>query len=501
MLVTTRRHARELLGHLNLVYHRRVLLFFVCLGLALAAFALAGAFADLALPARRTLFVLVLAASLWVTEAIPSFAVSILVIALEVLLLGEPGQHSGAAGKEWERYIRVLGHPLIWLFFGGFSLAAAASKARLDRQLAAKVLQISGTQPRSVLAGVMALTFVLSMFISNTATTAMMIAVLAPVFGGLDAKNRFGAGLLLGVCFAANIGGMGSIIGTPPNAIAVGLLADATHTNIGFGQWFLIGLPPALCLLMLTFAWIHHYFPSSEARIEVNPHADTPPAGSHTSAGRPSQLHGSSAAATRPLLRPWQRITVVFTFTATVLLWMTGGLHGLPTAAVSLLPIVVFTGTGVLTAVEIRGLSWDVLLLIAGGLSLGVAISTTGLATWIVTHLPLSGLPKMALAFALAYLCITLANFMSHTAAANVLVPIAIALAPGGEAALALPTALAASAAAALPISTPPNAIAFSHGLIHIKDMLRLGIVLAIIAPAMAVLWSEFVLPLVLHTQ
>jgi sodium-dependent dicarboxylate transporter 2/3/5 len=168
---------------------------------------------------------------------------------------------------------------------------------------------------------------------------------------------------------------------------------------------------------------------------------------------------------------------------------MTSSWHHAPTAVVSLLPIVAFTTLSVLRPTDIRGLPWDVLFLLAGGLALGEAINSTGLADWIVSVVPLADLGPIGLALALGYVCALLSNFMSNTAAANVLVPIAISLATGFEDRVALPLAIAASAAMCLPIATPPNALVFSTGKLASNEFVRPGLLLGAVAPLLAVLW------------
>jgi sodium-dependent dicarboxylate transporter 2/3/5 len=173
----------------------------------------------------------------------------------------------------------------------------------------------------------------------------------------------------------------------------------------------------------------------------------------------------------------------------TVGLWLTSQWHGIPTAAVSFIPIVLLTTTGVLGAKAIRGLSWDVLFLLAGGLALGQTVTETGLSTWIVEQLPVEGLGLLPLAAAMAFLTVVLSNFMSNTAATNILVPIGATMAVGNEVWVAVPIALAASCAMCLPIATPPNALAFATGRIQTRDFIRLGLVLGVLGPAVALLW------------
>jgi sodium-dependent dicarboxylate transporter 2/3/5 len=173
---------------------------------------------------------------------------------------------------------------------------------------------------------------------------------------------------------------------------------------------------------------------------------------------------------------------------------MSGPLHKVPTAVVSFVPIIVFTATGVLSAFDIRKLPWDVLLMLTGGLALGVGVSETGLADWLIGMVPTETIGKLALTAALAGVCMLLSNFMSNTAATNIIVPVAAAIGTGFDMQIIIPIALAASTAMCLPVSTPPNAIAFSHGRIESKDFLAGGILMGILGPALAVLWSYIVL-------
>ncbi|REJ68734.1 MAG: hypothetical protein DWQ31_07120 [Planctomycetota bacterium] len=429
----------------------------------------------------QALFILLLAASLWVTEAIPAFAVGILVIGMKIALLGKPGGAFATTAHDWEKFIAVMGHPLVWLFFGGFVLAAGMAKTGLDRRLAMLLLPRFGSRPSAVLLGVMSVTFLLSMFISNTATTAMMLAMLMPLVASNDICGRYRRGLLLGLAVAANLGGMGSLIGTPPNAIAVAALAEVEPSyQIGFLQWLFLGLPPGVASLLLAWVVLARAFASAQATIPLD-------FAEHTSD------HGHPASP-----QQWQTFTVSVTFLATLLLWLTSQWHQIPTAAVSFLPIVVFTTTGVLGAKEIRGLNYDVLFLIAGGLALGETVTETGLSQWIVARLPLEGFDVLGVTILMAYLTVVLSNFMSNTAAANVLIPIGVTIATGFEARVALPIAFAASAAMCLPVATPPNALAFATGYCQVRDFLWLGLLIGLIVPMVGIGWLWLTLDSVL---
>jgi sodium-dependent dicarboxylate transporter 2/3/5 len=306
------------------------------------------------------------------------------------------------------------------------------------------------------------------MFMSNTATTAMMMSVMAPILVAIKREERFAKGLLLGIAIAANVGGMGTIIGSPPNAIAAGMLNDVYPVD--FVRWMVAGLPPAIMMFILAWLYLRWTFPAT-----ATTHIDISGLGIGTRTG--AQL---------PM---WKRLLVMPVFVLTVLLWMTGQLHGIPIPVISFVPITIFAVAGILTVHEIRHLHWDVLLLLAGGLSLGVAIRQTGLAEWIVSRLPMEHLGPVVLAFLMGYLTVLLSNFMSHTAASNILVPIGMAVAAGFEPRVVIPIALGASTAMLLPISTPPNAIVFAKGSLKTADMAKSGLLMGLVGPAVAILW------------
>lgn len=455
---------------------RRVLLFSLCLAIALAASWVAGADSGLSPAGRRALFILVFAAGLWVTEAIPPFATGILVIGLKILLLGNPAAGvSATRDTEWEEFVVVIGHPLVWLFFGGFVMAAGMARTGLDRQLAAIVLGRLGGRPPAVLLGVMGITFTLSMFISNTATTAMTLSLLAPLLASLPSGDRYARGLLLGVAAAANLGGMGSLIGSPPNAIAVGALASLDPpVDVSFLDWMLLGLPPAVVLLVATWAAISRLYSFEGERLPTDPWR-------------------AESESDEPRAPRWQRLVTAATLLFTVGLWLSTEWHGIPATAISFVPIVMFTLTGVVGSVQLRTLSWDVLFLLAGGLALGETLTQTGLSSWIVNSVAPAELGLVGLAFLLSYVTLVLSNVMSNTAAANIMVPLGATLAAGHGTTLSIPIALAASLAMCLPISTPPNALVFSSGRCETRDFIRLGVAVGLAGPAVAIAWIALV--------
>jgi len=450
---------------------KRVGLFLACLAGALALTLLPARTAELDEPQRRALFIAALAAFLWISDAIPAFAVGMLVIALQVGLLGS--ERGGASDpSQWEGFAAVLGHPLIWLFFGGLVLAEGLARAGLDRRLAMAVLKRTGDRPAAVLGGTMALCFGLSTVMSNTATTAMVLAMFAPLLARLDDDEPFVRALVLGVAGAANVGGMASLIGTAPNAIAAGALANVEGApQVDFLRWLGLGLPVAAVLVVLLWALLLR---AQRPRVEHLPMGDL--------------LERDTDAPRTPL---WMRLVVGGTAALTVGLWTTTQWHGIPTAAVAFVPIAVLTTSGVIGAGELRRLPWDVLFLLAGGLALGDVIVGTRLDHWLVGLLPLGGLPTPLVALALGYLTVLVSNLMSNTAATNLLIPIAFGLCAGREGPVALTIALAASGAMLLPIATPPNALAFGTGRLPVRAFLAPGALLALVAPPLALAWAS----------
>lgn len=464
-----------LLGWLQLSSPRRLALVLAVTLVAVIVTRLVPADAALSADGRSALFVLVLAAGLWLTEAIPAFAVGILVIALQVLLLGDPA----GPDPDWERHVLMLGHPLVWLFFGGLVLAAGMSRTGIDRWLASRALARFAQRPAHLVCAVAGITFTLSMIMSNTATTAMMLALIAPLVANRSPDDRLAATLVLAVPVGANLGGMGSLVGTPPNAIAAGMLAEQLDVEISFARWFTIGLPPALMLaavLVGVLLW----------RLRG---ADGPDDNGGASSDLPPLVF-EPAEGTTPAAH-WEVLTVAVTLLATLGLWLTQDLHGLPTPVVAVVPVVLLTATGILDVNAFRRLSYDVLFLLAGGLALGQAVHETGLAEWLVGSIATDGLSTIAFAMLMGAATLVLSNVMSNTAAANVLVPLTLTMAAAPGAALTV--ALCASAAMALPVATPPNALAHASGRLRARDFLLVGLVSAFVAPPLIAAWIALV--------
>ncbi len=400
------------------------------------------------------LFVLILAIGLWVSEAIPPFAVGLMVFGGLIFSMSnyyykvDPDN----VREHLIEYVNSWSSSVIWLMLGGFFIAEAMSKTKLDRTVFQMSISKFGTKPRYILLGLMLTTALFSMIMSNTATTAMMIASVMPFIGTLDTKSPFAKAILIGVSGAASIGGMGTLIGSPPNAIAVEALNNHGYA-IGFLEWMMVGFPIAILLtLLFWFALARKYIPKEKPMI--------------------IELEDVSLKPSDPNYR-FERIkrrVVLSVLGVTLLLWLTEKIHGVPAAMVSFLPIVLLTMSGIITGDDVRKLPWDTLMLVAGGLTLGLAIKDTGLASYYVDKLANFDLNFYLIVIGFAFLTVIMSNIMSNTATATILIPISLILAFDNPVILPLVIGLSASTALFLPISTPPNAIAFSTGKLEQKD-------------------------------
>ncbi len=416
------------------------------------------------------LFLLFFAIGLWLTEAIPAFAVSLFIIAFLVFSLGN--EYFNSEPEKIDRYVQTFSSSVIWLMLGGFFLAAAMTKTELDRALFRFTLKISGRNPRNLLIGLMLTTMVASMLMSNTATTAMVIAAIMPLLMSLGKGSGVAKALLLGIPIAAATGGMGTIIGTPPNAIAVGALENAGIT-IAFIDWMKYGLPIACVLTAISCLILIRVFIKDRAPISL------------------AFLGTQTGNTSREFVR--QRRIVVGVIIVTVGLWLTTSLHGVTVAAVCAVPLVFLTLTRVLEGKDIQGLPWDTLLLVAGGLSLGLALENTGLLSHYAHKLITMEINSVILLFILAFMTMLVSNIMSNTAASTVMIPLGMAILPGFKTEVALIIALSASSAMFLPVSSPPNAIAFSTGLLEQRDFRIGGIIVGLLGPLLAILWVLFI--------
>jgi len=416
------------------------------------------------------LFILFFAIGLWVTEVIPPFATGLLIIAFLVFSLGNPNFNSEP--QNISRYANTFSSSVIWLMLGGFFLAAAMSKTKLDEALLRFTIKVSGTKPANIVIGLMVTTMVASMLMSNTACTAMIIAAVTPLLLSLGQKSGLSKAILLGVPIAASTGGMATIIGSPPNVIAAGALENE-GIEISFLQWMIYGTPVALiltaiCCFTLIMVYVKDSKPVSLDFLKKSEDKND------------SELHS-------------KRNIVIAVTIVTIGMWLTGTLHGISVAGVAAIPIVMLTLTGVLTGKDVRTLPWDTLFLVAGGLSLGIALQFNGLLEHYANSM--SGLKMSTISFmlVLAFATMAFSNVMSHTATATVLIPLSLAILPNAKTEIAMIISLASSTAMLMPVSTPPNAIAFSTGMLQLKDFRLGGIIAGIIGPLLIVMWVLFI--------
>lgn len=419
---------------------------------------------------HRVISIFILAALFWVFEPIPIFATSVLIIVLELVLISDqsfvlfkPAVNALNYGQivSYKEIMGTFASPIIMLFLGGFFLALAATKYQLDLNLARVLLKPFGRKPGNLLFGLMLSTALFSMFMSNTATTAMMLAILAPVLSLFETNDSGKIAFVLAVPFAANIGGIGTPIGTPPNAIALKYLTGPNY--IGFGKWMLFSIPFVFCLLVFAWRLLLRFFPvqTKELNLEIR----------------------------SKFRQNWKALTVYFTFGITILLWLTDFLHGMNSYVVAMLPIAVFLTTRIITAEDMKRMSWDVLWLLSGGIALGLALEKSGLAQHLITSIPFENFSPYLIVLAATLITFAMANFMSHTATANLLLPIMAALGMsassliglGGSKMLILAVTFSSSVGMSLPISTPPNAMAHAIGIIESKHMAKSGVLIGLV--------------------
>jgi len=359
----------------------------------------------------------------------------------------------------------TFANPVIMLFLGGFILAIAATKSGLDVLLARNLIRPFGRKSENVLLGFLLITGVFSMFVSNTATAAMMLTFLTPVFAALPANGKGRIALTLSIPLAANIGGMATPIGTPPNAIAVQALHDTLHLNISFGQWMMFMFPLVILLLLISWFVILRFFPFTKKTIEL-------------------EITGN-------VHKGWRMWVVSITFIVTILMWLLDRVTGVDANTVAMIPMGVFALTGVITAKDLQAIDWSVIWMVAGGFALGLGLNGSGLASAAIDSIPFGSWSPVVIMIVSGIICYFLSNFISNTATAALLVPILAVVctgmgdrldAIGGTSTIIIGIALAASSAMCLPISTPPNAIAYSTGLVKQNDMLKIGLTAGIIS-------------------
>ena len=409
---------------------------------------------DINLVEQRVIAVFAFAALMWFLDAVPAWTTSLMVVVLLLFTASDSAlwfMQLDADGSKFSNLISYkailacFADPTIMLFIGGFIIAIAATKSGLDVKLAKVMLAPFGTKSENVLLGFILVTAVFSMFISNTATAAMMLTFLTPVLKGLPADGKGKIGLALAIPIGANIGGIGTPIGTPPNAIALKYLNDPEGMNlgIGFGQWMLVMVPLTLILLFIAWLVLKTMFPFKQKTIHLE-------------------------IDDKHIKTDWRNYVVYVTFAVTILLWLTDSI------------------TGVIVKRDLEEISWSILWMVAGAFSLGVALNQSGLAAHLIGSIPFDQWSAIMVIVGSGLICYLMANFISHTATAALFVPILAVVGSnmsslaefGGVGTLLIGVAVGSSVAMILPISTPPNALADATGMIKQKDMVKTGIIM-----------------------
>ncbi len=422
---------------------------------------------------QRIIAIFVYATMMWVMELLPSWATSVSIMGLLLLFTSDSGikwicdpQQVGSL-LSYKQIMASFADPVIMLFIGGFILAIATTKSGLDVHLAKVLLAPFGKKSEHILLGFMLVTALFSMFISNTATTAMMLTFLAPVFKQLPEAGKGRIAMALSIPVAANIGGMGTPIGTPPNTIALKYLNDPEGLNmaIGFGQWMLFMVPLVVVLILIAWWLLKTIFPFTQKTVELKIEGD--------------------------MKRDRHTTIIIITLICTILLWMMDSLTGINTYTVAFIPFMVFTMFGIITRYDLEEINWSVLWMVAGGFALGYAMNGSGLAALVVKSIPFGNFSPILIVILSGLLCYGLSNLISHSATAALLMPILVVVCTamgdtldviGGTSTVLIGVAIASSSAMLLPISTPPNALAYATNLFQQKDMIKIGAIVGTIS-------------------
>ena len=431
---------------------------------------------EMTLVQQRMIAIFVFAALMWMFEIIPNWTTSLVVIVVMLLTVSNKGLGflcTPEAGTlvDYKSIMASFADPVVMLFMGGFVLAIIASKYGMDAAIAKVLLGLFGKKPKMVLLGFLIVIAVFSMFMSNTATAAMMLAFLAPVLKALPEDETGKVGLALSIPVAANLGGIGTPIGTPPNAIALGALENAGY-QISFVTWMSRMVPYVIVMILLAWLLLQFFFPFKSEKIELK-------------------------IEVKERKKDWRSYVAWITFFLTILLWVTETWTKINSNIVALIPLAVYTATGVFTKDDIKEINWSVLWLVAGGFALGTGLNKTGLAATLINAIPFSSMNVVLVILIAGVICYFLSNFISNSATAALLVPILVVVgtamadpaaannaqftALGGMFSMIPFIAMCASIAMLLPISTPPNAIAASTGLVKTSDMSKIGIIVGVV--------------------
>lgn len=429
----------------------------------------------------------------WITDAVSISVTALLPLILFPLLNVMPVADVGAN----------YGSPIIFLFFGGFVMALALEKVNLHKRIALNIVKITGTTPNKVVLGFMIATASLSMWISNTASTVVMLPIAMSVIGLLiddadgftKSDQNFALSVMLGIAFSANAGGIATVIGTPPNSVMLGLLENEYNIQISFLKWMVVGLPFSIVMITIIYFVLVKWFPNKQLKF---------------TAGK--EVIHSELAKLGPMGGKEKMVLVIFL--VTVFLWIFRTLIntvfpdlGLSDtiismiAAVSLfaLPYNLKKGDFLINWKDTQKLAWGILILFGGGLALAKGMSVSGIVDVVASAIAATDISILFTAALLIVLMLFMTELMSNVALIAVLAPVVAGIAIGLEIPilyLLIPVTMASSCAFMLPMATPPNAIVFASGYIKVHEMARVGIILNLIAVALLILMFQFVAPL-----
>ncbi len=399
----------------------------------------------------------ILAAYLWISELIPLYVTGFLILFLELLWL-LPSWGTGAPKPVV--FLSCYFSETILLFLGGFVISQAISHYGLDQTLARFVIKQTRGSSILLILGLGFATGFLSCWMNNTATAAMMLGLVAPMMRNLPEISHLRKSILFVVPFSANLGGIGTPVGTLPNVIGIGYMKEK-GIEIGFLPWMGFAIPvcilsiATLCLLLYLFFLKNH--PEESSKLTA-----------------PTKIQNGITD-----FRTLMSLTIIL---VTVIAWMTSDLHKISNGTIALFPVIVFFGFKLLSLEEFRSLSWDILILMGGGIALGKALEETGLAKHLIVSFSLNGQSSLFLFAFFSFMSLFLSCFLSNTSVANLLLPITMGLPSNVILPSALGATIGASLAMPFPISTPPNALAFSYGGIRSIEMAKIGGLISLIS-------------------
>ncbi len=430
----------------------------------------------------------------WITEAVSISVTALLPLFIFPLFKVMPIDEVGAN----------YGSPIVFLFFGGFVLALALEKVNLHKRIALNIIKRTGTSPNRVVLGFMIATGFMSMWISNTASTVVMLPIAMSVIrlliedadGFTKNDKNFALSVMLGIAFSANAGGIATVIGTPPNSVLIGLLENEYNIEISFVKWMVMGLPFSIILIAIIY-WVlvKWMFPNKNMEFKAS-----------------KQFIDTELKKLGKISKKERHVLIIFA--CIVFLWIFRSLINslIPALALSdtiisvlgaialfAIPFNLKTGDFVLQWMDTEKLAWGILILFGGGLALANGMSATGIVDVVATAISNSNISVLLMASVLIFLMLFMTELMSNVALTAVLAPVVAGIALGLDIPilhLLIPVTIASSCAFMLPMATPPNAIVFASGYVKVSQMARVGIVLNIISVLLLIAMFQFVLPL-----